>query len=390
MPDIYGRQSLLDYEPYATYAAQTGVTLEEVQDEALSHAAMVGAPPHDFDALGSLAHQAHIGPRLGAAALAVDSDFDPIGFMQPNYASVSSLIIEELRRSHRFEGMVSMPANITVADRTRIIREMEGRGRAEYTDWAGTDSPTVSLGIATGSYPYWPITVDVPYENSELMAAARQGIPLDSELMKRAVKYCKDTAQRQMFFGGMAGERLGAAGKIGLFNQPITGDSAVIYKVLTASLESMAPDDIHEVFREQIARWSTETNQAFTTEINATAFLCLPPAQYQYIDSVKRTETDMYIRDWIETRNPWTRAEAGGPLMIKEMAELSNAGDGANVDRAVIHIMDETMSEFAWLEPMPGPPLVQHFTTTIRLRAVTGPFYPIRRHSIIYIDMPQA
>ena len=382
MPDIFGKHSLRDYEPYETYSKQPGVTAEDVAAQALAHAALLGAPPHNFDALGS---EWEPGMRLGGAQLAVDTTFDPIGYLMPNYASVSSLIIENLRRSHRFEDMASMPAGVTVADRLRLIQKLEEVGSATYTDWAGTNSNTVTLGIDQDTYPYWPITVDVPYENSTVMAAARQGIALDSRLMEQGIKYCKDTAQRQFFFGNQAGERLGPAGKRGLFNQPITGSRSVIHDTAGATLVNTDPDDIFELFRSNIAKWSTQSNQSFTTEISAPAYLCLPPGQYQYLQSIKRSQTDMSVRRWLEAENPWTLADMGGPLIFKEMAELAGAGAGGT-DRAVIHIKDPQMSEFIWMEPMPGPPLMEHFTTTIRLRAITGPFYMVRSESVIYID----
>lgn len=337
MPDIFGKEHH-DYKHR--------LMLEERGELELAQRAwsrQSGAPPHNFNALGSF--------DAGMVTRA-DMTAQSIGFMTNNLQAVQAQTLEILYTEDRTMEMVPVKTDIPEGYASYSYRVIDRVGRGRFIDFDGSTAPSANVGVRLVSYPLEYAGILAEWTLEDLRRAMVTGIPLDTETIIAAMKGAMDHIESVAFTGDATKDF------VGLTNLPTTGDNAVSLTTIPAQtggyiMATSEPNDIAIQLQNLITNLVVNTAEVFGRTIKRGCCVYLPIRQAAKVVNTRLPDIQMTIWDFVKTNNSWTNY-TGEPLTLKWLAELEDAAPMDNQDRMIIAVKEPLVMEM----PIPIMPRI--------------------------------
>ena len=316
MADIFGREA---YQyTYLRALEEAGFS---VQDHLTQRAAKVGAPVHDFNALGAF---------QGRRVTDIESNTQALGFLENNLEALNTRVTEIYYGDNRLTKMVPIETNVPPGVETFAYVVVDKAGEGEYITNDGTDAPSATVSTRKVPFPIDYGGIVAMWTKRDLRGAMFANIPLDDMTLVAAVRGAMNHMQRIAFQGDVR------YGYKGLINQL----STVVTQVDASSpIESMNAEDVVNFLNEAVTERITDTAEVFGTTLQPQLCIYLPHKQAARITTARMASvSDKSIWQYFQMNNYW-KYITGKDIMLKPLAELSGAA-GTNQDRMIVGFMD--------------------------------------------------
>lgn len=222
-----------------------------------------------------------------------------------------------------------------------IVYSMDQVGQAQYLAGAGFDMPYASTKMTQGNFNFHLAGIGYEWNTQELQRAAKLGRSLSSD-KAGAAKLAADRFIYGIAMTGKTPEGVAEKGGTGFVNNG-SAPSAQVAADGTGSSRLWTAKTPDQILRDiNAALTAVETG---TSETHVANTLALPTSAYNYIASVRVTETGETILSFLMKNNV-----AGEALVIFKSRALETAGTGSTT-RMVAYDRSSQVLKFH----LPGP-----------------------------------
>lgn len=336
MPDIFGREP----EQYETLQVlREAVGDEGVRQHQQHQARRVGAPVHNFNALGAYHAQA-------ALIEADEPNAQAIQYVASNLTAIQQMADEILYQETRFQDYVKINMNIPAGSKSYGVRVTDTVGEGQFIDVAGSNAPTAGASQRLVTYPIRYGGIMPHWNFHEIRNAMVAGFPLTMEVLQAGMDGAINHIEKLVFRGDPQ------TGIKGLINHgDVTVESA------TAALSTLTGQALVDALQGHVRKFIADTNELIGRRLKSGFCIYVPTVQCGIITD-KRLEhgNDLTAWQYFQMHNQW-KEMTGEDIMLKSLLELKDAAANSTDDRMVIGLINnDRILEYA----VPLAPRIVH------------------------------
>ena len=336
MPDIFGREAE-DYESLNVLREAVGD--DGVRQHQQNQARRVGAPVHNFNALGAY--------RAQAALIEADEpNAQAIQYVASNLTAIQQMADEILYQETRFQDYVPINLNVPAGSKSYGVRVTDTVGEGQFIDVAGSNAPTAGASQRLVVYPLRYGGIIPEWTFHEIRNAMIAGFPLTMEVIQAGMDGAVNHIEKLAFSGDPQ------TGIKGLINH---GDITV--EAATGTLVNLTGQQLVDELQKHVRKFIADSNEIIGRRLRGGFCIYVPTEQCGVITDKRLPDgNDLTAWQFFQRHNQW-KEMTGEDIMLKSLVELKDAAANTTDDRMIIGLgMNKRVIEYA----MPLAPRIVH------------------------------
>ena len=336
MPDIFGREP----EDYGTLQALSEALGDEgVRQHQEYQARRIGAPVHNFNALGAYRSQASL-------IEADEPNAQAIQYIASNLTAIQQMADEILYQETRFQDYVSINMNIPAGSKSYGVRVTDTVGQGQFIDVAGSNAPTAGASQRLVTYPLRYGGIIPEWTFHEIRNAMVAGFPLTMEVLQAGMDGAVNHIEQLVFKGD------DLTGIKGLINH---GDVTV--EAATGGLAGLTGQQLVDELQKHVRKFIADSNEIIGRRLRGGFCIYVPTVQCGVITDKRLPDgNDLTAWQFFQRHNQW-KEMTGEDIMLKSLLELKDAAANKTDDRMIIGLINnDRVLEYA----VPLAPRIVH------------------------------